>query len=108
MYKINGTTITLTKGDSFYCQLSLMKNGQAFTPSEGDVIKFGMKKEFWDTEPLIEKIIPNDTLVLSILPSDTESLQPATYCYDIEYTSLGGDVDTFINNQQFNLVPEVI
>ena len=108
MYKINGTTITLTKGDSFYCQLSLKKGTQAFTPSEGDVIKFGLKEHFWDAEALIEKVIPNDTLVLAILPVDTEELAVGTYCYDIEYTSLGGDVDTFINNQQFNLVPEVI
>ena len=108
MYKINGTAITLTKGDSLYCQLTLQKNGQPFTPSEGDVIKFGMKANFWDTEPLIEKVIPNDTLLLSILPAETESLQPATYCYDIAYTALDGDVDTFINNEPFILVPEVI
>ncbi|MBQ1292544.1 MAG: hypothetical protein IIY21_00780 [Clostridiales bacterium] len=61
MYKINGTTITLTKGDSFYCQLTLTKDGETYTPEAEDVIRFGMKKEYTDAEAVVTTVIPNDT-----------------------------------------------
>ena len=38
MYKIDGTTITLTKGDSFYVQIALKKNGNTYVPQEGDQV----------------------------------------------------------------------
>lgn len=58
MYKINGTTITLTKGDSFYCQLTLTKDGATYTPDPEDVIRFGMKKEYTDAEAVVTTVIP--------------------------------------------------
>ena len=64
MYSINGTTITLTKGDSFYCQLTLTKDGESYTPDQGDVIRFAMKTNYEDRTPLILKTIPNDSLIL--------------------------------------------
>lgn len=108
MYKINGTTITLTKGDSFYCSIELKQNGQAYTPQEGDVITFGLKKKEFDTTALITKVVPNDTLLLYITPNDTKQLQTGVYVYDLELTYANGDVDTFINKAELNLVAEVI
>ena len=108
MYKIDGTTITLTRGDSFYCQLSLTRGGEAYTPDPSDTIRFALKKDYFDTEALITKTIPNDTLVLSLLPADTKTLAFGTYVYDIEITFADGDVDTFINEAIFTLAPEVI
>jgi len=108
MFKINGTTITLTKGDSFYCQIALKKNGTAYTPQEGDEIRFAMKQSVYDTTPAISKVIPNDTLILHLAPSDTKQLAVGKYVYDIEITFADTDVDTFINQAEFNLVPEVL
>ena len=108
MYKIEDNKITLTIGDSFYTNVGMVKDGEEYTPEEGDVIRFGLKLAPSDTEPLIEKIIPNETLMLHLEPSDTKELKPGMYCYDIEITFKDGDVDTFINNEEFVLVPEVI
>lgn len=108
MYKINGTAVTLTKGDSFYCQISLKKNGTAYTPDPEDVIRFAMKKTAFDTTALITKVIPNDTLILHLDPADTKQLQTGKYVYDMEITFSDGDVDTFINQAEFTLVPEVL
>ena len=108
MFKINGTTITLTKGDSFYCQIALKKNGTAYTPQEGDVIRFAMKQSVYDTTPAISKVIPNETLILNLLPSDTKQMAVGKYIYDLEITFANGDVDTFINQAEFDLVPEVL
>lgn len=108
MFKINGTTITLTKGDSFYCAIDLKKNGQTYTPAEGDVIRFGVKKSPFDTATVISKVIPNDTQILYLAPADTKELQSGKYVYDIELTYANDDVDTFINQAEFNLMLEVI
>lgn len=35
MYSINSTTITLTQGDSFYCTLTLTKNGYPYEVKHG-------------------------------------------------------------------------
>lgn len=110
MYTINGNTITLTRGDSFYATVSLVlkSTGASYTPQEGDVIKFGMKKDPKDLECVLEKTIPHDTLLLYIEPNDTENLALGNYYYDLEITFANGDVDTFINNATFVLVTEVI
>lgn len=108
MFKINETAITLTKGDSFYCQIELTKNGEAYTPAEGDVIRFGLKKSPFDTDALLEKVVPNDTLLLHLASADTKTLGAGKYVYDLEITYANGDVDTFINQAEFNLVLEVI
>ena len=107
MYTIKGTKITLTKGDSFYCQIALTKDGKTYTPDAGDSIRFVMKKHYTDTEAVIEKTIPTDTCVLYISPADTKTLSCGTYQYDIEITMSDGDIDTFINRAEFEIVPEV-
>lgn len=109
MYRINGTTITLTRGDSFYGKIDLVKqDGTEYEPQEGDVIRFALKKHYNDAEALITKVIPNDTLVLNLMPNDTKTLPFGNYVYDFEITFADGDVDTFINQANFILVPEVI
>ena len=115
-YKITGTKIELTRGDSFYCLIMISKDGSPYEPQEGDVIRFAMKKgtmtslkdSYISRTPLILKTIPNDTLVLSIEPDDTKNLKFGQYVYDIEITFANGDVDTFINNAVFELLPEVL
>ena len=108
MNEVKGTSITLTKGDSFYSVITLKRGENTYTPQEGDVITFGVKKSEFDTTALISKIVPNDTLLLYIAPSDTKQLQTGTYVYDLELTYANGDVDTFINKAKFNLAAEVI
>lgn len=116
MFTIDGTTIKLTRGDSFYCEIG-MKNssGETYEPQEGDVIKFCLKRgmlnpsksEYADRMPLIEKNIPIDTMTLHLEPNDTKGLGFGEYVYDLELIFANGDVDTFINNARFFLLPEV-
>lgn len=116
MYKVEGTTITLTRGDTFYAQIAIKrKDGTVYTPDEGDTIRFALKsprmtadkKDFVDKEPLILKSIPIDTMVLQLDPSDTKSLGFGKYKYDIEITFSDGKVSTFIADADFNLTTEV-
>ena len=117
MYEINGTTIRLTRGDTFEATVAMISKvtGEEYTPVEGDVVRFAMKHNcfnesrtaYIDTEPLIEKTIPNDTLLLRLDPNDTKTLAFGDYVYDCEITFADGDVDTFINGATISILPEV-
>lgn len=115
MYKIDGNGITLTRGDSLFLQVGITRNGEQYVPREGDVVHFYLKHdnpryedaEFQDQTPVISKVIPNDTLVLHLLPSDTRNLDFGVYRYDIEITFADGEVSTFINDEFFRLKREV-
>ena len=109
MVEIDGTTIKMTRGDTLHTQVILLDaQDQEYVPQEGDVIRFVAKKACTDPEPLIEKLIPNDTMFLVLDPADTKELEaPGTYVYDCEITFANGDVDTFINKAKLKLVEEV-
>ena len=104
MYEIiellNRTDIRETKGDTFIAHVEAIRRstGQAYTPVHGDEIRFALKKTYCDTECIIEKDIPYDTMILRIDSEDTKELPAGVpYVYDIQITFANGDVDTFIN-----------
>ena len=115
-YSINGTTIKLTRGDTFYAQIGMKTAaGQDYTPEQGDKIRFALKSkrmkpgntDYIERAPLILKTIPNDTCVLHLEPNDTKSLPFGEYDYDIELTYANGNVDTFIHDATLELTKEV-
>ena len=108
MQNIIDKTIILTKGDTFKATVGMVgDDGTPYTPQEGDVVRFHMKRTYKDTDLLIEKIIPNDTLLLQLDSSDTSDLDVGKYVYDIQITYANGDVDTFIDCGTLKLTEEV-
>lgn len=113
--KINGTSITLTRGDTLLLKVNILKDGEAYTPEEGDVVRFALKNskikadksDYQDQDPLILKEIPIETMVLELEPSDTKELAFKEYVYDIEITFADGTVDTFITAAKFEITEEV-
>lgn len=114
--KVENNKVFLTRGDSFDLTIALKyKDGTSYTPQEGDIITFALKEakmtpgnqEFVNKTPLILKTIPNDTLLLSLVPSDTKNLKFGNYKYDCEITFANGKVCTFIEDADFILTPEV-
>ena len=109
MLSINGTTITLTRGDTLQVVITMKDaNNNVYTPVHGDVIRFALKKRYEDARPLIHKIIDNNDLMLVLEPSDTKHLSFGEYVYDIEITFNDGTVDTFISEATFILSKEVM
>lgn len=104
-----GTTITLTKGDTFKRTLNLKKKttGEPYIPTSGDSIRFAAKKKYKDDECVILFDIPYDTLLVHITPAMTKDLAVGDYVYDIQITYENGDVDTFIPNAKLTLTDEV-
>ena len=109
-FSVNDRTnrISLTRGDTFNAKVSITDSeGAAYVPNEGDKIRFAMKKNYDDEEPLLLINIPIDTMILVITPEDTKSLEFGKYVYDIELTKANGDVDTFIAKARIDLTEEV-
>jgi len=104
--KVNGTKITMTRGDTLRLKIGIERDGEPYEPTENDAVRFAVKHrtmnitktEYTDTEPLIEKSIPYDTLILELEPSDTKPLGFDTYDYDVQITFADGTVDTFISD----------
>ena len=106
---LNGTTITLTKGDTFKRTLILRDKttGDPYIPIEGDVIRFAAKKRYQDEDCLIYVDIPINTMLLHIRPEMTKNLAVGNYVYDMQITFANGDIDTFIDRAKLILTEEV-
>ena len=103
----NNNMITMTRGDTLRVQVGITVDGTEYVPEQGDSLRFAVKhptlkedkSDYTDTEPLILKGIPPDTLLLELAPEDTKALGFGKYDYDIEITFADGAVDTFIEGQ---------
>lgn len=110
MVNINGTTITITRGDTLDAKVDiLLPDGSAYGVQEGDVIRFAVKQRYADREPLICKEIPHGTLNLRLETEETKLLRAggAPYVYDIQITMEDGTVDTFIDRAKLVVTEEV-
>lgn len=107
-YSVKGTTINLTRGDTFAADIQIFQpDGEPYVLGNGDSVRFAMKKKISDAVPLILKEIPTDTLKLVLNPEDTKDLDFGSYVYDIQLTKSTGEVDTFITKSNLNLTEEV-
>lgn len=111
MISIEDNTITVTRGDTVevVVQMVTKKDGEVYLPSEEDEIRFALKSKYTDEQPLIYKIIPNDTCILRIEAAETKLLEARRkpYVYDIQLTTPDGTVDTFIDRAKFYITEEV-
>ena len=102
MFKITGSTIELTRGDSMAINFSI----EGYTFKVGDRIEFRVyEKKGLDKEPLLfkEVVVDKSTQVVRIEASGTETKigeianKPVTYWYEIELndtsTIIGYDED---------------
>lgn len=89
--------ITLTRGDTLFIEFPLFdEDDQPYTPVEGEVLRFAMKKKHKDEDPLVLVDIPTDTCLLEIRPEHTKPLNFGDYVYDVEFTDSYGHVSTII------------
>ena len=101
-YKVNGTTIQITRGDSGYFAFTpyaMDENGEwsVYQPQEGDEIIFNMKKKMADSyRILLKKKVDLETFQMKLEPNETKGLDFGEYEYEVQLTTAAGDVDTYI------------
>lgn len=109
-WSVDGTKITLTRGDSFACQFPMYviddedPDGELYDLQLGDVVRFAMKGDPDENEPVIEKVLDGYTLILN--PEDTEGLDFGTYFYDVYITYASGWRVTYIAKAKFKVGEE--
>ena len=110
MLKLKGNAIYLTKGDTLDVDVQITDSeGAEYVPETGDSIRFALKSDYSDLEPLIIKDIPISTMQLRLESEETKILKArkVPYVYDIQITLKDGTVDTFIDRQKFYVTEEV-
>jgi len=109
MLNVQGTTISMTRGDTAKILLTLTQyNDTPYEPVEGDTIRFALKRNYTDARTLMKIDIPAEIpLILHIKPSDTKKLPYGSYKYDIQLSRADGTIDTFIDRATFTLTEEV-
>ena len=109
MFKIDGTNITLTQGNTADIQIIPLDDvGQMVYLVPGDRIVFAIKslnkyhfrKELTDADYDSD----SDSYLLRLEPEDTEDLPPLAYKYDCLLITRDGEQYTFIDESNFTLV----
>lgn len=107
--------IQATRGDTIIIDINIVDAfGNTYEPDlENDELRFALKKNYNDEEPLLIKEIPLDTCQLRIESEETKHMiQPGDYVYDVQLTYGDGIVATIIPNKdvrqaRFKLIEEV-
>lgn len=105
MFRIDDSNvITLTRGDTCAFDVEIKTDtGATYTPQEGDVITFTVKKDTKTADIIIQKT--GSTIVLN--PADTRSLKYGSYLYDVTLTTVSEAVYTIITPTEFILAEEI-
>lgn len=92
--------IVLTRGDTLILDIKIVDaDGNDYVPAPTDQLRFALKENYSDEEPLLLKEIPIDTCQLRIDSQETkEFMQPGDFVYDVQLTYGDGIVSTIIPN----------
>lgn len=107
--KIDGTNLSMIRGDSEGIILTIKENDVEYEFQEGDVVYFTIKKHANTDEIELQKIITSfegNEAAIEIEPQDTKGLEFRSYVYDIQLTS-GERVTTVVPHSNFIIEKEV-
>lgn len=106
MFKIMGTKIFLTRGDTAFIYLAIKNSdGTDYTMQPGDQLLLTAKKTTNDKEVLFQRALVNG--VIEIQPADTENLPYGDYVYDCQLRTYDGITQTLITPSLFRILEEV-
>lgn len=99
--------INLTRGDTARLTVDITDSeGRAYEVKEDDILTLTVKKNYEDTEPLIQKKVTGSNL-FHIEPGETKGLAFGKYMYDVQLTTADGDNYTVVADSVFNITREV-
>lgn len=122
MFKIDGSKITLTRGDDAVIELSVFTpDNKLYQVQEGEKARFTVRKRPLynnSTPPLIEKDFAFETygkgegsesktsFEIKLNSIDTKFIEQGVYLYDVQFCDLQGNLSTLCNGK-FVLTYEV-
>ena len=122
MFKIDGSKITLTRGDDAVIELSVFTpDNKPYQVQEGEKARFTVRKRPLynnSTPPLIEKDFAFETygngegsesktsFKIKLNSIDTKFMEQGEYLYDVQFCDLQGNLSTLCNGK-FILTYEV-
>jgi len=108
--RINGTSITMVRGDSEQINVSLTQDGAAVELVTGDTVYMTIRKSI-AAAPNLSKTVTvfNSSGIAEIVlnPSDTKTMAYDEYMYDVQVKFADGTVKTVIPQSKFRLLAEV-
>lgn len=106
MFKVTGSEIEITRGDTAVLELELVQpDGTPYEVKSGDEVLLTVKTDIRTKEFVFQKSFVNSQV--KILPTDTESLSYGSLVYDIQLKTASGDVFTVIGPSKFTICGEV-
>ena len=108
LYVNENGSIRLTRGDTARLSVDITNDltGDPYIINDKDELTLTIKQKLKDEEPLLQKKITGSN-TFEIEPADTANLAFATYKYDVQLTTAGGDVFTVIEPTSFEIMAEV-
>ena len=103
-YSIKGKRITLTRGDTFPCEVRAYNpDGTPYEMQAGDSMRFMLSEQAGGPTILTKQVVDG---AFQLDPADTDQLDFGTYFFDVQMTFASGVVDTFITEGQLTLADE--
>lgn len=102
----NDNNVYLTRGDTceLICEIT-DGTGEIYQMHAGDVLTCTIKTNCNTEDIILQK--SGSTNIISIEPTDTESLAYGAYWFDVQLETAGHDIYTVIPPRRFNITPEV-
>lgn len=102
MLMIKNGKIMLTRGDSAYITVTLKAlDGAAYTMQAGDKLTLTVRKQAIDASSVLLQSV-SDTDTIKLAPEQTKTLASGSYSYDIQLTTIAGDVFTVVGATSIN------
>lgn len=107
---IQGTKITMTRGDTESIEVSVREDDVQRPLVAGDVVHMTVKQRATDTDIAFQKVIRqfvDGVALIDIEHEDTKNLRFGNYVYDIQITFADNTIKTVVGPAAFVLALEV-
>ena len=108
--EIQGTNISMIRGDSASIIVKCQKNNIDVPFVDGDIIYLTVKESVYTETKLLQKVVTDFTdgqAIIYINPEDTKSIKYGRKIYDVQLTRKDGRVSTIVPPSEFNILGEV-
>lgn len=108
--EIQGTNISMIRGDSESIILKCQENNIDVPFVDGDIVYLTIKDSVYTETKLLQIIVTDFTdgqAIIFINPEDTKNIKFGKKTYDVQLTRKDGRVSTIVSPSEFNILAEV-